>query len=302
MKRKGSLNKLLYFVAVLVFIALVISAGKIIMSRGIIGEADKKDMVKVYVLADKVNADDILCPDMLKEVEVAPDMVPDNCFTSFSGEGSERFRITLQGGLIVTEDMLYNDDSLKDDVRLHNFPYVELSDKIETGDYVDIRIAFPNGCDYIVLSGKKVIDFAYATGEEEISNALWLDVNEEEILRMSGALVDCSLSEGSRIYAIKYKDSMQKPATANYPVSALIEALIESDPNIVAKAADAAVDKNDTKAVRKELEENIENGQGTDAAVEKDGSDKENPDEDAGEDDNLYVYEKPTQDKIVYFG
>ncbi len=55
MKRKGSLNKLLYFVAVLVFIALVISAGKIIMSRGIIGEADKKDMVKVYVLADKVN-------------------------------------------------------------------------------------------------------------------------------------------------------------------------------------------------------------------------------------------------------
>ena len=54
--------------------------------------------------------------------------------------------------------------------------------------------------------------------------------------------------------------------------------------------------------MRKELEENIENGQGTDAAVEKDGSDKENPDEDAGEDDNLYVYEKPTQDKIVYFG
>lgn len=125
---------------------------------------------------------------------------------------------------------------LTDDIRLHNYSYIRLTDKIEKGDYVDIRISFANGADFILLAKKKVADIRYGQEENGILSTLWLYVSEEEILRLSSAAVDAYINEGCSIYAIRYAEASQRQAYVNYPVNEVVRQLMDSDPNIVKKA------------------------------------------------------------------
>lgn len=128
------------------------------------------------------------------------------------------------------------DGELTDDIRLHNYSYIRLTDKIEKGDYVDIRISFANGADFVLLSKKKVADIRYGQEENGVLSTLWMYVSEEEILRLSSAAVDAYINEGCSIYAIRYAKASQKQAYVNYPVNEVVRQLMDSDPNIVKKA------------------------------------------------------------------
>lgn len=191
------------------------------------------------------------------------------------------------------------EEELEDDIRMHNFPYIELTDKLEVGDYVDIRISFGNGYDYVLLAKKKVLDCSLVN-ENSAGSSLWLDVNEEEILRMSGAVVDASIYEGSKIYAIKYKNDKQTQAIVNYPVSAAIEALIENDPNIVKRASQEM-----SEEIRKKFEGEINKNSSSESTSngehsEKNGDNKDSVDENE-HDERLDVYENTQDDEIVFF-
>lgn len=125
-------------------------------------------------------------------------------------------------------------EPMADDLRIHGFPYIQLTNQLQAGDYVDVRISFANGADFVLLSKKQVQ--AIAPLGEEGTNSLWLIVSEEEILRLSSAAVDAYLNDGCSIYAIEYVSDAQKEAVVNYVVSDLVKQLMEEDPNIAAQA------------------------------------------------------------------
>lgn len=128
------------------------------------------------------------------------------------------------------ETQTAEEETVADDLRIHGFPYIKLTSQLNIGDYVDVRISFADGGDFVLLSKKQVQGMA-PLGEEG-ANALWLFVSEEEILRLSSAVVDSCLNEGCSIYAVEYVSDTQKAAVVNYVVSDLVKQLMEQDPNI----------------------------------------------------------------------
>ncbi len=135
---------------------------------------------------------------------------------------------------VENEVMQMNEQQAEDDWRIHGFPYIKLTSQLEVGDYVDVRISFADGGDFILLSKKQIQGLSPL--REEGTHALWLIVSEEEILRLSSAVVDAYLNEGCYIYAIQYISDSQKAAVVNYVVSDTVKQLMEEDPNIVRRA------------------------------------------------------------------
>lgn len=148
------------------------------------------------------------------------------------GQANEEM-LHLEGVTEESEVMSQLEDVM-DDVRIHGFPYIKLTNRLSVGDYVDVRISFADGGDFVLLSKKKIMGIE-PLGEEG-TNSIWFVVSEEEILRLSSAVVDAYLNEGCSIYAIKYVSETQKEAIVNYVVSDLIKQLMEENPNIVEKA------------------------------------------------------------------
>lgn len=98
-------------------------------------------------------------------------------------------------------------------------------------DVVDIRIMFPNGEDYLVIPKKTI------TGLNLESSIFDIQMTEDEIDRMSSAIVDAFTTTGAKLYVTKYvESSIQDAATPNYLVKPSVIDLINSDPNIISKA------------------------------------------------------------------
>lgn len=190
-------------------------------------------------------------------------------------------------GTRLTENAVYEGEPLTDDVRLHKYTCIKLTEKMKKGDYVDIRISFANGGDFILLSKKQIQDI-HVPEENESENALWLNVSEEEILRLSSAVVDAYLNEGCSIYAIQYIQKGQKAAVMNYKVNDVVEQLIEDDPNIVKKAENVL-----EWELWKELK-----GEGNDLSLEEPYEEEAEDGEDVLE---TPLPEEASENEIIYF-
>lgn len=95
-------------------------------------------------------------------------------------------------------------------------------------DCIDIRIMFPNGEDYLVLS-KKTIRTLHL--DESI---FYITLSEEEILRLASATIDAYTISGTRIYTTRYiEPSIQDEAIPTYPVRSETIDLLNTDPNIL---------------------------------------------------------------------
>lgn len=277
--KKSFYGKVIAIIVVLVLIAVV----SVVLYQK--NSKDKgEEMIGVYVV-DKAVAvgDEVYGTVRLQQVDKSyENILPDNVIV---GEGKQMYyKIGLNKGVILTEDMVRTDVEIEQDVRLHNFSYVELNHMILPGDYVDIRINFNDGSDYIVLSKKRVEGISVYNLEDGTDNELWLNVSEEEILRMSSAAYDTATKENCRLYAVKYISELQEEAYVTYPVNQIVAALIESDPNIIKKV---------TQELEENLREQIDGLPNGDLQNQSGGSSKdeaENTDDGSqspGEDDTL---------------
>lgn len=147
-----------------------------------------------------------------------------------------RAKVNLESGIVLNSSNLDSKKKLTDDMRIHNFPYIRLTDHMKKGDYIDVRISFSNGGDFVLLSKKRIEDITFMDTEGTKGNSLWLSITEEELLRLSSAVVDAYLHEGCQIYAIQYINKLQKAAVINYSVSTFVRQLMEDDPNITKRA------------------------------------------------------------------
>ena len=122
---------------------------------------------------------------------------------------------------------------IEKDTREYEISVANLMTDQSEYDYVDVRIMFPTGEDFTVLSKKSIKNLNL---ENCVFNSY---LNEDEILRMASATVDAYTVTGTYIYTTRYvESSLQEEATPNYVVRAEVIDLINSDPNILRVAKD----------------------------------------------------------------
>ena len=145
-------------------------------------------------------------------------------------------KVTMKKNTVVTTELLNKGDNIvQDDVRKQEYNMLVLPTDLTTGDYIDIRVMFPNGQDYIAVA-KKEVEIPAIDGVES-TDTIWINLSEDEILHMSCAIVDSAQVKGAKIYATKYTEAgMQNAATPTYPINESTSQLLQSDPNVVEKA------------------------------------------------------------------
>lgn len=292
-KKKGIIK----VVVVGAVIAVAVIAGAFIATRQRANKDEKT--IGVYVVKEAVApGDGVEGTVELRQIGgVQSDLLPHNVLSETTGL---KYKIGLEKGVILTKDMVDGEDVVSDDVRLHNFSYVELSNKIEKGNYVDIRIAFGDGSDYIVLAKKQVKDISVYNPDAGTDNELWIEVSAEELLRMSSAAYDTATKENCRLYAIKYISQLQEEAKVTYPVNQIVAALIESDPNILNKIQqqldEELRDKIDNSDVNDESDKSNEASKNEEKdTIEEDDSSKGNT-----SNNNEQSFEPYEEDSLVY--
>ncbi|WP_052646933.1 SAF domain-containing protein [Paenibacillus terrae] len=191
----------------------------------------QQEMKKVPVVIRKngVKAGDVLAESDIKTIDVPSASVPANIMKKENIVGKYT-KIDLPQNTPITESMLFEKGVTVADLRNQEFKLIKLPSKLDSKQFVDVRIKFPTGEDYIVLAKKKVSDLA--------GNIITFQMTEQDILLMSSAIVDAYINDAT-IYSLSYVDPyMQKEAIVTYPPKDAVNKLIKSDPNIVERATE----------------------------------------------------------------
>jgi hypothetical protein len=140
------------------------------------------------------------------------------------------FKIALSPGTPITSDCVMEEE-LADSTRDVDIVGTRWPVGLVQGDYVDLRITYPYGQDYIVLSHIRV--------QEITDNAFKVYLEEVNYQRYLGALVDYYLHRdaGTDLYFTKYiEPGLQDPATIYYEVPKTVLDIMRMDPNIPSTA------------------------------------------------------------------
>lgn len=174
--------------------------------------------VKRYVLNKSLAEGDLVTPADLIVVDVKAESAPSDSYSGDKGKSTtylsqivnRRLIIDAEEKTIVTNSMLFAEaeDEPTLDARLQEFNMLTLPSDLDVGDYIDIRITFPNGEDYLVVSGKEI----KSLGKTSDSNTIFVELDEEEIIRTTAAIIESYMTNGSEVYANKYV----KPNTQLY--------------------------------------------------------------------------------------
>lgn len=164
----------------------------------------------------------------IKEVRLPYDGGANNLLSVKDEIAGKGVKIELLQGTPITRTMLFEEEPTPSDLRHREMKSVYLPSNLRQGDVVDVRVQFPTGQDYIILSKKKI---------DRLQNrAFWTTLSEQEILLLSSALVDAYLHDAT-LYALTYVEpELQDKAIPNYPPNGEVTKLIASNPNIVKKA------------------------------------------------------------------
>lgn len=184
-----------------------------------------------FVLTRDVTAGEELTADMFEaqRVQSTEDLSAAQSVTKEDLVG-RRLKVSLTKGAALSRDVVYEGPAVADDERKVELWEPQLPETLKENEYVDIRVVFPNGEDYLVVGHKRV--YRLIRDEEEVL-ALQLRLSEEELLRYQAACVDTKTYQDTRLYAVQYTGEFQPAAQAYYPVNRAVFELLQWDPNIV---------------------------------------------------------------------
>lgn len=185
----------------------------------------------LFVLTRDVPAGEELAADMIRvqRVQSAENLSDVQSFTEEDLLG-KRLKVSLTKGAALSTDVVYEGAPVADDERRVELRQVDLPQTLRENEYVDIRIAFPNGEDYLVVGHKRV--YRMIRDDEGEVLALQLRLLEEELLRYQAACVDAKMYEDTGLYAVQYTGEFQPAAQVYYPVNRAVFRLLQWDPNI----------------------------------------------------------------------
>lgn len=174
---------------------------------------------------------------------------------------------------------MFQKNIINSSLRELEFSLLIAGENIKAGDYTDIRLRYPDGEDYIVLSRTYISRINWEKG------FLYINLSPEEIHLISSAMVDCYLKTGSYLYTARYiAPSYQEASYVTYIPNKDVLKLIKKDPNVVEKAREYL---NETG--RKELEERLKTFYEQNSSPEDSFSGEASTSEDAGSNPLYYV-------------
>lgn len=301
-KKKNKLRRLILLIISCILLITALSIGGLVFINNYIngirtnyeGQMEElrlelyQNKRTVFVPSHEIKAGTMLSAENLKEVEILSN-VPRDYYITQEDLGSIAI-IDLVTDLPVYKAMTIF-ENITDDLREEEFNMILLQSNMTKDKYIDVRITFPNGENYIVLSKKKVRDVALDT------NTIWLWLEESEILKFSSAIVDAYIHQGTKLYTVSYVEpGLQKEAIANYIPNNNILSIIATNPNIVEEAKAelmAQVTRDirlglDERLSRLKQEELMKVGAGIDSEINK-RSDKINQDTIANQGQDLEI-------------
>lgn len=152
---------------------------------------------QVYVLNKDIVQGQTITDDMLTQVRVHIGTVPTGAIGGSSEAVGQVAKFNIAAYMPLTSNMLTQKIESAD-VREQEVNTILMPSDLTEGQFVDIRIMFPNGTDYIVLAGKQVNKISGQT--------MWFSLKEDERLILNSAMVDSFLNKGTKLYATIYKD------------------------------------------------------------------------------------------------
>lgn len=214
----------------------------------------QNNMEEVYVTSKDVKSGSTVELDSVTTTLLPSDSIPENVVTTEEDLTDKIYKIGLKAGSYITTDMI-SDYKIHKNMRELDVVMDEIPVGLEEGDYVDIRISFPLGQDYIAMSHKKVLSI---TG-----NTVKLIVIEHDFYRYESMKTDLATYQSTKIYAVKYVEAgLQPNGKVYYPPTLEIIKQSILDPNMNSKdfmtminsrellenqlAASKKVDKNQT--------------------------------------------------------
>lgn len=188
---------------------------------------------QIYVAAKDIKRGKTIEKTDIKVTEYEEEQVPTYIVESTDQIIGKKALVDISIKTPLTKSIIYKEGKINKDLREQEFALIYLPSKLEKEQYVDVRISFPTGQDYIIISKKKVQDIS----RTELTSTIWLHLNEEERLTMNSAIVDAYLNEGTKIYSITYVEpQIQEKALVNYPVSNVVLDLMKTNPDILLEA------------------------------------------------------------------
>ncbi|ETT61787.1 hypothetical protein BSK66_24805 [Paenibacillus odorifer] len=191
-------------------------------------EEEQQNSRNVWTTAKTIPAGVAITVDDLKAVPMPVSLVPPGVITDQESIIGQNAKIELAPGTPLLSSLLYEGKPIPKDLRMQEFQVIQLPSNLKPNQYIDVRIGFPTGEDFVLLSKKKV--------KELIGSVVWLELNEMDILQTSSAIIDAYL-QGARLYALPYiEPGLQDAATVNYPANQKVLNLMAVDPNLLATA------------------------------------------------------------------
>ena len=160
---------------------------------------NKKYTQNVVVCKRDIIQGEVITSEMVDVVEkINKKTVPNGALTSTDEVVGSVAKYNIAANVPVLDSM-FTSEIQAADIRSQELNTVLMPSDLDIGDYVDIRVMFPNGTDYVVLAQKKI--------ENIVGNTFWINMAEDERLLLNSATVDSFLNQGSKLYATKYTDA-----------------------------------------------------------------------------------------------
>ena len=191
----------------------------------------------VYVAMDDIEAGDVIKQDgnVIKQ-QIASGIDAGLYITDADFIEDLVSLVDIPAGQPIMRNMLTNEDVSPGVMEVEINVATLLVDS-STNDYVDMRIAFADGSDFIVLAKKQMKNLIYNT------STWYTDLNEQEILTLTSAVTDAYSNTGTYIYLTRYTNpTIQAANQCTYPVNGIVHDIVTGsgstqDPNINRESA-----------------------------------------------------------------
>lgn len=177
-----------------------------------------------YCVVGNLQPGEVLTKDNIEQRSVSTSALPVDSILTEEDILGKIIKIACEDGTVIT-DSVVTDELLSADERELDIVLDEIPIGLQEGDYVDVRISFPLGQDYIALSHKKVIAI--------YSGVVKLVVNQKDIYTYESMKTDAAIYMATKLYCVKYVEpGLQTAAFTYYPVSLEIMETMIRDNNI----------------------------------------------------------------------
>ncbi len=246
MQKKARNSFLLGMLITFVICAVLVAAFYMLT---ILPEKKKEDTrgkeVTAYVLNRDIKSGEKVTVDMFTPISTYQSMVPQNYINSANVANLDENKALIakidmsKNTVVTTNSVVTEDQTVTNDIRTMEYNMFTLPINVDIGDFVDIRITFPNGQDYIIASKKEIKNIQ--------GNTITFELPEQDILMLNSAIVESYIMTASNIYIAKYVEpGLQEKATNTYTPTAEVVKLIASDSNIVSSAKKELAEKFNT--------------------------------------------------------